>query len=93
MVQDDEEIEVQAHSLTRVGSNDAASAGSYTRQLIEDRLTQLGASAAAPERARQGGARLPAEKRREPVGALPDGRQCGQSKSLMRGPEHREKSL
>jgi outer membrane receptor protein involved in Fe transport len=32
-----EEIEVQGHYLNRVGTTDAASAGSYTRQLIEDR--------------------------------------------------------
>jgi TonB dependent receptor/TonB-dependent Receptor Plug Domain len=32
-----EEIEVQGHYLNRVGTTDAASAGSYTHQLIEDR--------------------------------------------------------
>ena len=32
-----EEIVVEGHYLNRVGSNDAASAGSFTSQLIEDR--------------------------------------------------------
>src|ERR1700750_3164038 len=32
-----EEIEVQGHYLNQTGTSDAASAGSYTHQLIEDR--------------------------------------------------------